>query len=46
MRRHKSAGLPKPKVEFRADHPFPFFLRDVRSGMILFMGRVTDPTAK
>ncbi len=34
-------GEPK---DFRADHPFLFFLRDTASGMILFMGRVSDPS--
>jgi serpin B len=32
----------EPK-EFRADHPFLFLIRDVRSDAILFMGRVSNP---
>jgi serpin B len=29
---------------FRADKPFVFAIRDVKTGTILFLGRVIDPT--
>ncbi|KGK98504.1 serpin [Methanococcoides methylutens] len=35
--------LPGQVVEFKADHPFMFFIEDRRTGCILFMGKVKDP---
>ncbi len=35
---------PPPIPVFRADHPFLFAIRDRKSGAILFLGRVADPT--
>lgn len=32
-------------VTFNANHPFLFFLRDDRTGAVLFAGRLTDPTS-
>jgi serpin B len=34
---------PEPAVIFRADHPFLFLIRDTRTGVVLFIGRLTNP---
>lgn len=33
----------RPRIEFRADHPFVFMILDKRTQAILFMGRVSKP---
>jgi serpin B len=35
---------PPPVPVFRADHPFLFAIRDRKSGVVLFLGRVVDPS--
>jgi serpin B len=40
-------GVSKPppaEVEFHADHPFVYFIVHPQSGMVMFMGRVVDPS--
>ena len=37
-------ALPAPPIEFRADHPFIFLIREKSTGSILFIGRVMNPT--
>lgn len=46
MRTTSIAVEPVRPLVFRADHPFLFVIRDNRSGAVLFMGRVMNPSAQ
>ena len=35
---------PMPRHRFRADHPFLFLVRNLRTGSVLFLGRLVDPS--
>jgi serine protease inhibitor len=41
-----AGAAPMKVVEFKADHPFLFLIRDNASGLVLFLGRVADPSVR
>jgi serpin B len=40
-----TSGPPDPELSVRADKPFLYLIRHRDSGLVLFAGQVTDPTA-
>ncbi len=40
-----SAPAPAERIDFVVDRPFLFLIRERQTGLVLFMGRVTDPSA-
>lgn len=40
----RAGGMPQEPKVFNADRPFLYFVRDTKTGMVMFAGRVSDPT--
>ena len=38
--------VPRTEKTLRVNKPFLYFVRDLQTGAVLFMGRVTDPTQR
>jgi serpin B len=45
MMRAGSAAPREEPIVFKADHPFLFLIRDIESGLVIFLGRVADPSS-
>ena len=41
----RTTALPVMPVIFRADRPFIFLIRDIKTGLILFIGKLEKPAA-
>ncbi|HEX3125855.1 MAG TPA: serpin family protein, partial [Thermoanaerobaculia bacterium] len=42
----RAGGAPKEPLQIKVDRPFLFLIRDRKSGLVLFLGRVSDPSRR
>jgi len=40
----RESAAPREPKQFRADRPFLFFIRDIKTNLVMFAGRLVDPT--